>query len=453
MSGRIFDGAGTATTDEFVVNEERQGSQFDGDVAVLSDGRILVTWTSNSSGSAGDGSGSGVFGQILAADGRRIDGEFLINTETSSSQLGSSIAVLPGGNFVVAWESFSNGITGDGSNDGVFLQVFGDPAGFFPSDAPVLQGVPEAVTLGEAAVNAGLVLIDPDKTIALGDSAPASFDGATLTVRADAIVDLDEQFLPPDDNSQDTLGLIPGDNGNGAVTLSGSDVLVDGILVGTITSDGLAGNPLTITFNASASVESVEAVLGQLGYSNASDDPVAARRLSLDVSDGDGHHARTAFVDLTIEPEQDGIGPAQDETRVNAHRDNIQSDPQIVELTGGGFVVVWTSTNQDERGSNDTGVFGQIYAADGAPIGQEFQVNTDDGTLAAGAGGDGHRRRRLCRRVGGRWSGRSEHQRPGNHRPALRRERHAPRQRDCRERTTATPGPLTTSSKARLPRR
>ncbi|WP_425404062.1 Ig-like domain-containing protein [Hwanghaeella sp.] len=376
VAARFFDGTGLPTSDQFIVNEERSSTQNQPDVQVLSDGNILVTWTSANSGTAGDGSGAGVFGQILSAAGARIDGEFQINTEFSSTQNNSSAAALPGGNFVVTWDSTTSGSAGDGSFDGVFQQIFGDPAAFSPGAAPILQGVPKAATLNEADLNAGLTLIDPDRTIALGDAGVSGFDGGVLTLRIDDPNPLTDQFPGPDGNSQDMLGIVPGDNGNGAVTVAGPAVSVDGVVIGTITSDGQGGSPFVLTLNASATVEAVEAVLGQIGYANVSDDPVDARRIALDLTDGDGLSAPTEFIDLSIVPQTDNALVAQTEQRVNAHGDHSQFDPQIVELTGGGFVVVWTSTNQDDRGTFDNGVYGQLYAADGAPVGQEFQVNT-----------------------------------------------------------------------------
>ena len=41
-------------------------------------------------------------------------------------------------------------------------------------------------------------------------------------------------------------------------------------------------------------------------------------------------------------------------------------------LNDGGFVVTWMSNNQD---GSDWGIYGQRYAADGAPSGNEFLIN------------------------------------------------------------------------------
>ena len=52
----------------------------------------------------------------------------------------------------------------------------------------------------------------------------------------------------------------------------------------------------------------------------------------------------------------------------------LHDDPSVAGLSGGGFIVTWTSQGQD--GSFE-GVYGQRYDARGVPVGGEFQVNTD----------------------------------------------------------------------------
>jgi len=61
------------------------------------------------------------------------------------------------------------------------------------------------------------------------------------------------------------------------------------------------------------------------------------------------------------------------ETQVNSTTSSNQDDPAVASLSGGGYVVVWESYNQD--GSYD-GVFGQRFDANGNTVGGEFQVNT-----------------------------------------------------------------------------
>jgi len=64
------------------------------------------------------------------------------------------------------------------------------------------------------------------------------------------------------------------------------------------------------------------------------------------------------------------LGP---EFRVNTFTPGAQYDPSVAIDGSGNFVVVWTSQAQD---GSSTGIFGQRFAATGAPAGTEFRVNT-----------------------------------------------------------------------------
>ncbi len=64
--------------------------------------------------------------------------------------------------------------------------------------------------------------------------------------------------------------------------------------------------------------------------------------------------------------------PVGGEFQVNTRTIDTQYEPCAASLSGGGFVVTWTSEGQD--GSN-TGVYGQMFAPDGTSVGDEFQVN------------------------------------------------------------------------------
>ncbi|MET3595343.1 VCBS repeat-containing protein, partial [Mesorhizobium shonense] len=65
--------------------------------------------------------------------------------------------------------------------------------------------------------------------------------------------------------------------------------------------------------------------------------------------------------------------PIGDEFHINTYISDWQAYPSVAALAGGGFVVTWSSFLQDGSG---WGVYGQRYGADGAPLGSEFRVNT-----------------------------------------------------------------------------
>lgn len=59
--------------------------------------------------------------------------------------------------------------------------------------------------------------------------------------------------------------------------------------------------------------------------------------------------------------------------RANSFTLDEQTGPSVAALTRGGFVVTWRSRGEDGSGY---GIYGQRYSAVGAPVGGEFRVNT-----------------------------------------------------------------------------
>ena len=61
------------------------------------------------------------------------------------------------------------------------------------------------------------------------------------------------------------------------------------------------------------------------------------------------------------------------EFRVNTYTTSFQYTSSVAALNGGGFVITWTSAGQD---ANDWGIYGQRYTAAGVAVGGEFRVNS-----------------------------------------------------------------------------
>jgi hypothetical protein len=99
--GRIYDAAGVAVTDEFLINETTAGIQQESSVAALPGGGFVATWSSFD-----PVTGFEIFGRRFDADGVPLGGEFEINQATFGDQTKPSMTALAGGGFVVTWTSF-----------------------------------------------------------------------------------------------------------------------------------------------------------------------------------------------------------------------------------------------------------------------------------------------------------------------------------------------------------
>ncbi|MEH6542178.1 T1SS-143 repeat domain-containing protein, partial [Halopseudomonas sp.] len=103
-------------------------------------------------------------------------------------------------------------------------------------------------------------------------------------------------------------------------------------------------------------------------------------------ADGDFVDATGGFV-ISIEDDIPNVAPVLstettfvDEILINSETVNIQGEPIVSNLPNGGWVVTWVSLGQDDPLDVDEvfalGIYGQVYNADGTPLGGEFQVNT-----------------------------------------------------------------------------
>ena len=102
---------------EFRVNTHVISDQVYPSVASFSNEYAIITWTSYGQDQSG---GYGIFAQTIDSSGSKIGTEFQVNTYTAGDQLLSNVATLTGNRFVIAWQS--NGQ--DGSGYGVYAQMF-----------------------------------------------------------------------------------------------------------------------------------------------------------------------------------------------------------------------------------------------------------------------------------------------------------------------------------------
>jgi hypothetical protein len=122
--GKRFNAAGVPQGAEFRVNTYTLDHQQYPAAAMADDGSFVVAWESLNQ----EGAGRGIYAQRYSPAGTPIGGEVHINAFTTNEQTSPDVAIDALGNFVVAWESF----TQDGDQGGIFARRFdsaGNPRG------------------------------------------------------------------------------------------------------------------------------------------------------------------------------------------------------------------------------------------------------------------------------------------------------------------------------------
>jgi hypothetical protein len=156
VQARLFDSGLAPLTDEFQVNVYTTGRQRDSTLAELSDGRILVVWSSFGS-DGGDVDDYSIQGRFYLASGQPAGDQFQVNAYTTSAQYLPSVAATPDGGFVVLYSS--RGSFGDDPDESIQARIF-DAAG-----APLGPEFQVNTNTTELLFYSGDVEVAPDGTL------------------------------------------------------------------------------------------------------------------------------------------------------------------------------------------------------------------------------------------------------------------------------------------------
>ncbi|HET9639166.1 MAG TPA: hypothetical protein VFP12_08155 [Allosphingosinicella sp.] len=133
VKGQIFTASGTKLGGEFLVNTQAADMQRDAVVTGTPDGGFVVAWTNYSSSQ--DGSGLSIKAQAFDSAGIKTGAEMLVNTLAGGSQFLPDIATLADGRVIVTWASES----GDIGGYAVRAQILGtEPAAPVPNAQPII---------------------------------------------------------------------------------------------------------------------------------------------------------------------------------------------------------------------------------------------------------------------------------------------------------------------------
>ena len=338
---------------EYRVNTTTLDDQQSSAITGLDDGGWVATWQSNNQ----DGSYWGIYQQRFDASGLAIGGEVRVNTTTDGGQYNPAITALTiGGGWVTSWMSFDQ----NGSYADIYQQRF-DASG--------------SAIGGEVRVNTTIAnnQIDPAIT-ALTDggwvTSWSSYDQDSSTF------DIYQQRFNTSGNpigNEVRVNTTTEDHQyNPAITaLTGGGWVTSWI---SYDQDGSYWDIYQQRFDASGSAIGSEIVANTTTAGDQYNPAITALTIgggwvtswiSYDQNGGDRDIYQQLF---------DASGnPIGSEVRVNTTIVNDQIDQAITALTDGGWVTSWSSLDQD---GSYWGIYQQRFNKDGIAIGAEVRVNT-----------------------------------------------------------------------------
>lgn len=120
---RLYSENGATPNPVVQVNTSTTGIQYEPDIAMASDGRFTITWTTNPGYSYDPNFSKNwhdVAAQLFLSDGTKSGGEFRVNTNDTDMQYAPTVALSGDGRFMIAWSSYEQ----DGDKGGIFAQRF-----------------------------------------------------------------------------------------------------------------------------------------------------------------------------------------------------------------------------------------------------------------------------------------------------------------------------------------
>jgi hypothetical protein len=361
--GQRYDSLGEKVGSEFRVNTTTASSQYEQDIAGLSDGGFIVTWTSPDE----NGSGAGVFSQRFDALGNPVGGEEIINLTTSNTQSQAVVAGLQDGGYVVAWVSQAGE---DGWGAGILMQRF-DAAGLRVGDVVIAN----EITIGDQVEPSIAVLSGGELVVTWSNSDSTNwwgvhaqiFDGALNPIGGNFQVN---QFT---DGQQRFPDVAPLSEGGFVISWSSEN------------QDGSGWGVYASTYDATGAVISSESLLNEYTYESQLYSTVTG------TSDGGFIAAwQSWYQDQwsygAYSAEFDAFGnQISAETRLNTSHVGQQRYPVLSTLESGSVVAVWESESIDP----DWAVM-QSFIAYGVAIQEEGIVvgSENDDVIVTNSGND-----------------------------------------------------------------
>ncbi len=345
---------GNPVGSEFGVNSYTSDSQLFPVVALNSSGNSVVVWSSWLQ----DGSGYGVYAQMLDSSGAKIGGEFRVDNETTDDQKNPAVAMRANGNFTIAWQTKRDYQPGSGTyNLGILVKEYDSAGNYLPSLPGFIADDPDEYNPAVA------VSSESDCTVVVWTSSGRDGSGEGVWGVHSSM----PWLLPNTTVNTYTVG----DQGSAVVAMDSDGGFV--VVWCSQNQDGDLGGIYGQRFLSDGSFAGSEFQVNSYSSGDQSQPSVAMDSVGNFVvawsSDGQDGSGRGVYGQRFSET---GVAFGS-EFRVNTHTSSNQSQPSVAMSSAGEFIVVWSSSGQD---GSEEAVVGQRYYSDGTALGSEFLINS-----------------------------------------------------------------------------
>jgi hypothetical protein len=335
---------------EILVNTYTTGNQDSADAAGLLAGGHVVVWESYGQ----DGDYDGVYMQRYDVDGNTVGSETLVNSTTHDTQSQPSVTGTADGGYVVVWESEDQ----DGDGTGIYGQMFDANGGTVGSEFQINthtnnnQGSPSITALDAGGY---VVIWNSSQQDGSGSGIYGQqYDAAGSTVGSEFIVNTTTYH---NQSGTEVTSLT-----DGGYVVSWSSYDQDGSNEGIyIQRYDASGNTVGSETQVNTTTSSSQ---WQAAITGLNDGGYVVSWTGNGVGDSNG---------VFIQQFDSGGTAVGGETLVNTNTTNLQTSPTVTALNDGGYLVVWSSYDQDSAGTY--GIYGQRYDASGNTVDSEFLIN------------------------------------------------------------------------------
>lgn len=339
-----YDAQGNKAGDSFMVNSFKPNDQINSDVIGLKDGGYVITWQSRDQ----DGDLNGIYAQRYNSDNETVGAETQINVYTESDQQNPAISDLANGGYVITWMSQGQ----DGSGEGVYMRLFDATGTAITGDIRVNDS-----TIDHQA-NPSITTLEDGRFIVSWESADGNGQNQALAKIYDSVGrTLSSEFnLSNDAGIQSQTHVSATADGGFAVSWLSEGDNESNVMVQLYDANGNAR--LSQGINVHTSVSAGASKPEVAGLNNG--DIV----ITWTADDGDqlGVFASRYNADGEIVFEN---------RLINTQESGIQTEPHIVALEDGGYLITWGDLQTDEARSS---VWGQQFNAQNEANGPIFEV-------------------------------------------------------------------------------